>query len=481
MCSGTQLNYTPQVVTGQDRIPAGTEYTWTVLSNQWYVQNATSGYPATSPITQTLTSTTNNPVNVVYDVTPVVNGCQGSAFQLTVTVTNNPSAGTLSYNGNNPMCITSGGDVSPSWSTVPSGAGSVSYTSLPPTGLTLDNSTGAITPGSSTIGSYTVTYEMGAAGGCGGVTAAATVTIADVPTVFSLGFQLSPLCEGAKLESTNLTSPSVDVNNSALTSSNWEIDDKQWAYGPLGLPLNNVGYNGDNGKHIRYSATNACGTTSSNNNVTLTVLPSMIYPDIRVWMCPEPTRAIILSSYLDTLNFKNVLWSRISNGSPDFIQNTAATTGALYTDNFPKGTHVYKYDIENECGNETARAYILNAKNHVPRSSSDTIVVCVQQPMTAHIQLNQIMGVEAAGTWNYDMRLNQHVIVLSSPSQFAGARIFDAISAWTMLNKTHPFQFTYNSDPDAAAFKFRLDTTQQSCNAKLTKEIVIVVTSKLIP
>ena len=55
------------------------------------------------------------------------------------------------------------------------------YTSSP-AGLTIDGTTGAITPGSSTAGTYTVTYTLAAGGGCSLVTATTSVTITAVPT-----------------------------------------------------------------------------------------------------------------------------------------------------------------------------------------------------------------------------------------------------------------------------------------------------------
>ena len=55
------------------------------------------------------------------------------------------------------------------------------YSSTP--GLIIDASTGAITPATSTAGTYTITYTMPAAGGCTAQTAATTVIISAVPTL----------------------------------------------------------------------------------------------------------------------------------------------------------------------------------------------------------------------------------------------------------------------------------------------------------
>jgi gliding motility-associated-like protein len=50
----------------------------------------TAGSGSTATITETLINTTTNPIDVVYIITPSVNGCSGTSFNLTVTV--NPTA-----------------------------------------------------------------------------------------------------------------------------------------------------------------------------------------------------------------------------------------------------------------------------------------------------------------------------------------------------------------------------------------------------
>jgi hypothetical protein len=54
------------------------------------------------------------------------------------------------------------------------------YSALP--GLTINATSGAITPSTSTPGTYTVTYTVAASGGCPGVTATTSVTIDPVIT-----------------------------------------------------------------------------------------------------------------------------------------------------------------------------------------------------------------------------------------------------------------------------------------------------------
>ncbi len=87
--------------------------------------------------------------------------------------------------------------------------------SVSPSGLTIDASSGSITPSTSTAGVYTVTYTIAASGGCSVVTATASVTINSLPTV-SLGS--SRVCVG----STVALSPSTLgtwVSNNTLSAT----------------------------------------------------------------------------------------------------------------------------------------------------------------------------------------------------------------------------------------------------------------------
>ena len=87
-----------------------------------------------------------------------------------VTITTAPSA-TISYSGT-PFCTS----VSTPQTVIRTGTAGGTYTASPAT-LTIDAVTGAITPSTSTAGTYTVTYTIAAAGGCSAVTATATITV----------------------------------------------------------------------------------------------------------------------------------------------------------------------------------------------------------------------------------------------------------------------------------------------------------------
>ena len=117
--------------------------------------------------------------NVAITVTPT--GSAGTCFSAaTATCTANactPPTASISYTS--PFC----GNIATPQSVTLTGTGAYTggtYSALP-AGLTIA-ANGSITPGTSTAGTYTVTYTVAASGGCPGVTATASVTIAAVIT-----------------------------------------------------------------------------------------------------------------------------------------------------------------------------------------------------------------------------------------------------------------------------------------------------------
>ena len=84
VCSGVAQNYDITSSVG------GTSYTWSRAQVNG-ISNAAVSNQTSNPITETLTNTTNAPVNVIYLITPAANGCTGAQFTYTVTVNPKPA------------------------------------------------------------------------------------------------------------------------------------------------------------------------------------------------------------------------------------------------------------------------------------------------------------------------------------------------------------------------------------------------------
>jgi hypothetical protein len=212
-----------------------------------------------------------------------------------------------------------------------------------------------------------------------------------------------------------------------------------------------------------------------------------VYPDIRMQLCPSPARSIYLSGYLDTMHFVGVTWTRMYPSSPNFVGNTATTTGELSAGSFTLGTHVYRYNIQNTCATGTGTVYIKVIQNSVVGYTPDTVVVCRTMYMSSYIQLTQMLGYELNGQWTYDPAVSPFVGASGSGSPFEGSYVFNARAAWDALKDNVSYKYQYLDDANSAIFKFKYNTgtyaspPTQSCVGNMQKELVIIVTTKLFP
>ena len=114
-------------------------------------------------------------------------GCAAVTATSSVTITPAPSA-TISYTGS-PYCSSAG-----TATVTLSGTTGGTYTST--TGLSINAVSGDINTGTSTAGSYTITYTIAASGGCAAVTATTSVTITALPAA-TFNYTASPYCKSA--------------------------------------------------------------------------------------------------------------------------------------------------------------------------------------------------------------------------------------------------------------------------------------------
>jgi len=161
----------------------GSPWCATITSPQSVVQTGTSGgsYSASpaglSINTSTGAITPSSSAAGTYTVTYTTgaSGC-GAISTAIVTITAPPTA-TIIY-ANSPYCKT----VTTAQAVTQTGVTGGAYTASP-IGLSINASSGLITPSSSSVGAYTVSYTLAASGGCAAVTTTASVTILAAPTI----------------------------------------------------------------------------------------------------------------------------------------------------------------------------------------------------------------------------------------------------------------------------------------------------------
>lgn len=101
LCSGTELNYdmTSEV--------AGSLFLWSRAAVAG-IENAAVESQSSDPVTEVLVNSTNAPVNVVYRINAIADGCTGPEFIFTVTVNNVPG---LVVTNPDPVCQPSSVDI----------------------------------------------------------------------------------------------------------------------------------------------------------------------------------------------------------------------------------------------------------------------------------------------------------------------------------------------------------------------------------
>ncbi|MFN9961522.1 MAG: PKD-like domain-containing protein, partial [bacterium] len=82
-CSNAPISYSA-TNGGSNIVPSGTQYTWTIKTNNTSISGQSAQATAQSSFTQTLRNTTNTQQSIVYELTPSSGTCVGNPFDLTV-------------------------------------------------------------------------------------------------------------------------------------------------------------------------------------------------------------------------------------------------------------------------------------------------------------------------------------------------------------------------------------------------------------
>lgn len=269
-CVGTAYAYTVGAVS------QATSYNCTLTSNSGNVTSNMSS-STTSPtqnITFGLSSGTTGTVAVSISATN--NGtCTSSVVATgTITVTKTPTA-TIGYTGS-PWCASLTSE-SP---TTLTGTGAyttgVTWTTTPSTGLTI-NSSGVINPSTSTStvtgSTYTVNYNIAAAGGCSAVLATASVTVVAMPTAYTIGGGGGG-CSGLLGNSITLSNSQTGVNYQLNNTSTGLVGSTQG--GTTGSGLSFPGATSGTFNIIGKTALGGCSVTTAGTVTSTVITPTVI-------------------------------------------------------------------------------------------------------------------------------------------------------------------------------------------------------------
>jgi hypothetical protein len=204
--------------------------------------------------------------------------------------------------------------------------------------------------------------------------------------------------------------------------------------------------------------------------VTVTVRKTTLnYPDIRIEVCPNSSN-VNLSKYIDTVDLVSLNWS--STGAPAID----AATGIIVKVPPTSAVYTLKYKASSHCVTDSERKVYLHVANvkkiFAPR---DTVAVCWKYAEA--LQINQMFGVEADGTWSTVPALTSAYINQSpSSSPYAGALVFNGKAAYA--DGVLPM-ITYHGDA-ARQVEFYYTVPSGNCLGDKVYKIVIVLTPNIV-
>ena len=228
--------------------------------------------------------------------------------------------------------------------------GSTAGTFTSTTGLTLNATTGAITPSTSTPGTYTVTNTVAASGGCAAVTATTSVTITAPQTAgFSYGTTPTYCVNGGVNPSPTLT---AGASAGAFTSTTGLSLNA--TTGAITLSTSTPGtYTVTN----TVAASGGCATVVATTTVTISAAPSAAFTYANAAYCQggaavQPT---VTGATGGTFSV-----------APATGLTVNATTGALALATATPGTYTVTYSVTGTCSASSTFAVTVNARPATP-------------------------------------------------------------------------------------------------------------------
>jgi hypothetical protein len=251
-----------------------------------------------------------------YTVTYSVGGACPSSATASVTITTAPVA-TFSYAATG-FCASQTATAAPVF-----GAGASAGTFSSTAGLTLNAATGAITPSTSTPGTYVVTNSIAAAGGCAAATATFSVTITAAP-VATFSYAATSFCTSQ----TTAAAATLATGSTAGTFSSTTGLTLDATTGAITPSTSTPGtYTVTN----TVAASGACAVTTATASVTITAAPVATFSYAAAGFCASQTAtaAPVLGTGASAGTFTSTTGLTIN-----------ATTGAITPSTSTPGTYV---------------------------------------------------------------------------------------------------------------------------------------------
>ncbi|MDR2286598.1 MAG: hypothetical protein LBE04_03870, partial [Prevotellaceae bacterium] len=215
-------------------------------------------------------------------------------------------------------------------------------------------------------------------------------------------------------------------------------------------------------------ADDALPAKTAAGTLKITAYPTPGYPDIRVRLCPDAGN-VNLSKYIDTTDVINAIqWTSqipgIINSPEGLISSNAFASSRI---------HTLTYTVSSRCVSEQKRKVYLEMLKDVPvHLPKNPIMIC--HKYSEAVNINQLLGIEANGTWTYSPNIDNHVTVSTSTTH-NGAVIMNGKAIY---NDSGIPLITYQG-VNAKIVTFTYTTDSNSCLESKSYNVTIILTENL--
>ena len=372
------------------------------------------------------------------------NGCPLQTATTNVTITAAPTA-VITYSGT-PFCSNNATVQAVTFSgTSGAFAGGVFSSAL---GLTLDATTGAITPSTSTVGVYTVTYTIPANGGCAAIPVTTSVTINPIPTNISISGGMTT-CAGIPVN--------LEVTATPGTVITWSGTPSSFTIGASGMNVISVSPIVTTPYTLSSASLNGCTipVLGQSTTVTISPTPQFITQIQDITICNGRTLNIA-SQLTSTVPGATFVWSATSsnvttaviNGDQNNIDQMVSLINSLQ-----EGT--FNIEVTPRIGNcsGTSQQILVTVKTIpvIPINngvSADQTVICNNETVTIRLNSNP-----AATVYNWQV----------NAATTSGVQVFGGATNGTSTNGVITLQLSLTNLLVAGDISFNFTPENATC------------------
>ena len=342
---------------------------------------------------------------------PACGGCAAAGYTTTVTVAS-PTTSTISYT--TPLCTS---DVSTYAPTLVGATGASNYTAVP-VGLTINSTTGVITPSTSLPGTYTITYLPNGVGACPTIPTPTTVTVTAAPTA-SISYAGTPYCTTVTASQTvTLTGTNAYTGGTFVSTAGLTLDATTGAITPsTSVPGTYT---------ITYTipASAGCASVPATTTVTITSLPTATIAVSPATICSGGTSTITFTGSANA-----TITYTVNNGANQTIVLNSSGSATLTTPALTNSSIYTLVSVANGCVTPLSGTVTVNVLP-LPTAGITGSTICQNTSGTVTITGTP----NATVTYTVNGGLNQTAVIPASGTLILTTPVLTSNSVYQLVS-----------------------------------------------